>query len=91
MIVELYFCFLLTKIMGNTEILTEHGKCLDPHEIYSEYGQHPICDVTCDIYHGKAEPNICPLVFVQRCICSQGYLRNILDGNCIRPDECPDV
>lgn len=55
-----YKCDVLNLI--DTEILTEHGKCLDPHEIYSEYGQHPICDVTCDIYHGKVEPNICPLV-----------------------------
>ncbi|XP_055930162.1 zonadhesin-like [Argiope bruennichi] len=57
--------------------------CSKPNEEYRECG--PPCIKTC----GRIDPRRrCDTICIKGCFCKEGFIRDI-DGNCIRPSECP--
>ncbi|XP_048003668.1 zonadhesin-like isoform X3 [Leguminivora glycinivorella] len=59
--------------------------CLQEHEVYQPCGSS--CPDNCDNYMNTNR--ICTQQCVAACNCKKGYVRNLKDGTCIKPEQCP--
>ncbi|XP_065092411.1 zonadhesin-like [Ochlerotatus camptorhynchus] len=59
------------------------NNCTQPYEEYQLCGTG--CPATCDNQH----PGVCNTVCVAGCFCTDGYVRNTVDGTCVLPANCP--
>ncbi|XP_063367819.1 zonadhesin-like [Cydia amplana] len=59
--------------------------CLQEHEEYQSCGSS--CPDNCANY--KNPDRICTMQCVAGCNCKKGYVRNLKNGTCIKPEQCP--
>ncbi|XP_061704905.1 zonadhesin-like isoform X1 [Cydia pomonella] len=59
--------------------------CLQEHEEYHSCGSS--CPDNCENYMNP--DRICTMQCVAGCNCKKGYVRNLKDGTCIKPEQCP--